>query len=426
MHHLSAATALLLVGYAASAHTPRDDRASSPSPRQTVTAYTAWLQGCVKALRKDVPAMTRSAEAAARRFVNDGWTLAPWGEDWFVAEVSGRAGGIMPLGSVDATPGKTIVLLCPREARLREDLDQARQFAQRGDMVILLGRASVIAEARRAGVPFAAAFDTHAAPHGGLVERDGAWLVPTDPPAAIAAVWAWTAEFVGACTRLGKMPVMWQSIMVPGSAERNKTHAGKRFEDAPVAPVKPGALGREYLAKLEANVRAVFVGEQAAIDRAVKQAVDARAKGGRLYTYLFGHATMLQPGVPGDPGLFAKAYIEWNRPDDAIKLSPSDFVLCIGYDGVLRGETFGGFAEKARAAGAALAWSFTDYKPEEAKAVLAGETYIDQHWPLGDAVVTVPGYDVRILPTSGVISCGLYWAISAGVAAGQREAAERR
>jgi len=32
------------------------------------------------------------------------------------------------------------------------------------------------------------------------------------------------------------------------------------------------------------------------------------------------------------------------------------------------------------------------------------ESFIDQHWKLGDAVVEVPGYDIKILPTSGVVT----------------------
>jgi hypothetical protein len=142
---------------------------SGRASEKALASYTAWLQGCIQALQRDVPAMTPSAEAAARRFVLDGWTLAAWGDEGFVAEITGRAGGLMPIDPVDAAPGKTIVLLAPRSARLENDLDQARRFAERGDRVILFARRAVLDEAVRAGVRPAAAFDTHAAPHGGLV-----------------------------------------------------------------------------------------------------------------------------------------------------------------------------------------------------------------------------------------------------------------
>ena len=34
----------------------------------------------------------------------------------------------------------------------------------------------------------------------------------------------------------------------------------------------------------------------------------------------------------------------------------------------------------------------------------------------GDAVVEVPGYDVRVIPTSGVLQTAIYWAIAGGMA----------
>ena len=46
-------------------------------------------------------------------------------------------------------------------------------------------------------------------------------------------------------------------------------------------------------------------------------------------------------------------------------------------------------------------------------AILTDEVYIDQHWAFGDAVVEVPGYDVKILPTSGVISEAVLWMVCA-------------
>ena len=36
----------------------------------------------------------------------------------------------------------------------------------------------------------------------------------------------------------------------------------------------------------------------------------------------------------------------------------------------------------------------------------------------GDAVVEVPGYDVRVIPTSGVLQTAIFWAIAGGMAGG--------
>ena len=32
-------------------------------------------------------------------------------------------------------------------------------------------------------------------------------------------------------------------------------------------------------------------------------------------------------------------------------------------------------------------------------------------WPYGDSLVPVPGYDIRILPASGILQTAMYWAV---------------
>ena len=45
--------------------------------------------------------------------------------------------------------------------------------------------------------------------------------------------------------------------------------------------------------------------------------------------------------------------------------------------------------------------------------VFGQEIFIDQHWRFGDAVATVPGYDIKIFPTSGVIADAALWMVNA-------------
>jgi len=42
--------------------------------------------------------------------------------------------------------------------------------------------------------------------------------------------------------------------------------------------------------------------------------------------------------------------------------------------------------------------------------------FVDPFWRFGDAVVTVPGYDVKMLPPSGVIQSMMYWMLSGEIA----------
>jgi uncharacterized phosphosugar-binding protein len=43
---------------------------------------------------------------------------------------------------------------------------------------------------------------------------------------------------------------------------------------------------------------------------------------------------------------------------------------------------------------------------------------IDQQWHLGDAVVSCPGHDVPILPTSGVMAEAVLWSVVSDILAG--------
>ena len=54
---------------------------------------------------------------------------------------------------------------------------------------------------------------------------------PIDTVANVIDLWTWTGEFVAACTRLGQMPVLYQSYGLPGGRERAKKYQGKRFHD---------------------------------------------------------------------------------------------------------------------------------------------------------------------------------------------------
>jgi len=39
------------------------------------------------------------------------------------------------------------------------------------------------------------------------------------------------------------------------------------------------------------------------------------------------------------------------------------------------------------------------------------DSVIRPRWPFGDALTPVPGYDVEILPSSGIVQAAIYWAV---------------
>jgi uncharacterized phosphosugar-binding protein len=368
--------------------------------------YCSWLRRCLSSLRQDVPQMSKSAEAAAQLFVNDGYSIGLWGDPVFVAEFTGRAGGLMPVGSVDpAATEKTIVLAALGDTDFSQKLADLAKLRNRGNYVIVFAQRSAIEKPRKAGFECDAVVENHAAEHNGILEIAGRWVVPTEPTANIAALWTWTAEFVGACSRLGKLPTVWQSIRVPGSPERNARFRELKFIAEKPTPVPAGKLGYDYINGLVVLTKQIWKADEASILKAGKLAAESRKAGGSLHAVFLGHALGVQRGCEGDPGLFE---VYTGGPMDS-----KDFVLGVGYDMLVRDTGFKAALDSAVAAGAKRAWSFTDYSAEDVQSIPPGDIYINQRWALGDASVSVPGYDVKILPPSGVIGEFLFWAINA-------------
>ena len=359
--------------------------------------YLTRLNAAVDGIAKDLPSITRSAEAAAKRFVEEKQGISVWGDAGFVTEALGRAGGVMAVkagSSKKDSPICEVMLLAPKEDKLAESVSAAATNRKSGGLVIGFGRADLMEQARKAGVEFDFVIDTH-------IEKG---KVPLDPAAQNTALWVWTGEFVSACTRLGAMPTMYQSIMVPGSRERNAALKGVTVCPGKVEQIPPGRLGGEYIKELRDRLAFLAGVENGKILEAAKRASAARLAGKTAYGYCHGHSVMNTLGRSDNPGMLVGMKADWYKPKDGIVLKSGDFVLMVGYDWLCQGPVWGDFAAKAREAGAGVAWSFTDYKKEDVAAVAPDEIWINQHWALGDAEVAVSGYDVRILPISGVIA----------------------
>ena len=382
-------------------------------------AYYGWLRSALVGLWQERPEITESASEAARRFVEGDWDLGAWGDTPFVYEFINRAGGVMPI-VFPVKPGEgahpLVVLYAPREDQLEEDWQGLRALRQHGDVVIAFTRPALVARAAAAGVRFDGVIDNQAAEHGGLFRgEDGkSWIVPTDPVGSIMAMWTWVGEFVGACTRLGKMPTMWQSVMVPGGVQRDTKFRKHRYHTYKPAPVPAGEVGERYLREVRSSLITLCYLEGDRIRLAAETARAARAQGHGLWAGGNGHSFTKLLGGPHDPGIFVPVNRElWWDMRKLPDFQPGDFVLCIGYDAPFEGKAYQNWAERARAAGAQLAWSFTDYNREASAGLPPGELYINQRWALGDAVVQFPGYDIKVLPPSGVIGQAVLWMIEA-------------
>ena len=383
-------------------------------------AYYQWFENCLAKLEEDLPKTIESAQAAAKKFVLEDYRIAIMGQVSFIVEAHGRAGGLMRIGDFydEDIPGtKYIILYAIREEKLEQELRRIGQLRRQGNMVIVFTSSSLLIKAPMPIPKFDYLIENHAAPNGGLSQTaNGEWMIATDPLANVSALWLWTGEFISACINLGKMPTVWQSIRVPGALPRNAKIKGKKFDSSYLqTKVEPGQFAKEYLFKLRNNLKQIYEDEMDNIRAVGDMASDVSRRGGKLYTFVHNHLLIHRQNCPGDPGYFEKINKGWFRKRNEVKLTSRDLVFCVGYDRLYRGEGFGEFTAEAREAGTALVWCITDYYEKEIEAVEPGEILINQPWSFGDAVVPVPGCDVNILPTSGVLSELIYWMTNAEI-----------
>jgi hypothetical protein len=324
-------------------------------------------------------AVAKSAGNAAAEYLSGGNIWAAGRQADFIAEACGRAGGLMviaPLGG--RVPARhDIILYAVPGALEQDDLKMINQWQEKGATVIQFS-----------------------SPDGTLDDH-----FPIDTVANIIALWTWTGEFVAACTRLGQMPVLYQSIGLPGGPERAKKYQGKRFhEDLAVKHIAAAVLGREYLNQIQRMLAKIHETQMTKIHKAAKwwsQVPKASA-----IVLVTGH---MFPAHTQDPRTLQMsdfaAIPAWTNKDFLDAGHPPAFVLYLGYQFAPRK-----LLDQALAKGVKLV--YTDVQPAQPPEPASHILYLDPAWPLADGCVTVSGYDVPILPSSGVIQAAIYWTIA--------------
>ena len=346
-------------------------------------SYLLRTARTLEASRPDVAAMTAAAEEAAQRLASGGrlWATGPRP---LVCEIMSRAGGFMMLRQLAKTPAKPgdVVLHFPEpKASLPRQADKA--------FVITLGGSS--------------------GPGHGFAHRAEAGDVsPT--LATVILSWLFTGELIAALTRLGKMPVLYQSIgMYDGFPRIHRYKSGEiAFHgDKRVPPAAAGVLGRRYIDAVTGMLRRVEKEERRNLDRAGAWAREARAAGKRLFMYSMGHLFPDEIGETAIGRVFRSAvwhagFIHFAKPDHVYR--SGDLAVHIGYqhppDELL---------QRARPAGARVV--YVSLRADRDSARDPGVIRIDPMWDWPDACVPIEGYDVPALPASAVVNAAIAWEI---------------
>lgn len=362
---------------------------STPAAR-----YADELLRALPAMVQKLPGYTEVAEAAAPLLVKGGklWIA---GDKGFVLEGLGRAGGLMMVKQL----GKS------------ED-------AKAGDVVLYgtFGSPSqeqqqAVAALRACGVMVVGMTPTRVESKGWLFELERAKAPGTDPtqaaPLLTASLWTLTGELVGALTRLGKMPPLWQSVMVPGGRDRNAPHLKLQWEPGEWQPVKPMVLGRQFLATIASDLRSLQVTQAAKLTAAGQLARETLRQGHTVWYASLGHLLPELPALPGDQQAAKPLLLAPEKLAGTVQ--PGDLILYVGYY-----EPYGPWVEQAHALGAKIV-TVVSGTPERTADQMGADINIDGCWQYGDAVVAVPGYDIKFLPPSGFIAAAAYYMLMAEV-----------
>jgi hypothetical protein len=354
------------------------------------SAYLTALRTQINASEKQIPTMTMAAEEAARRVLAGGKMWVAGTQPEFSSEPVDRAGGLKLIDRLaKAQPSARDVVLFG----IREWNDAARanvrHWASAGTQVILFGHLSDSTPLPKAN---ATLIDCGATP--GV--RVGEKLCPTDTVTNIANLWAFTGEFIAACTRSGKMPVILESYWLPGGRERDQKYSKALFhDDMNIAPISPSVLAKDYLDDVQRSLEAIERENPKTFQEVGAWVAHA---GPKLTTIqIIGHMYPSHCRDPRAPGI-ADTIV-----GEGAKVIPTPVVLHIGYQtpptSLLREQAKAHFK---------FFYSAVDLGPTVQSKDLVR---MDPHWPVEDGCVKIEGYDVPALAESGVINAAIYWSI---------------
>jgi uncharacterized phosphosugar-binding protein len=350
--------------------------------------------------------ITAAAEQVASRLTAGGQIYAVADEGGFVSEACGRAGGIRQMKHIqpDASSpvtGKDVVLAGTLGHDPEGQAQTLKGYRALGALVIVFGAAQSLAS-EAVDILIDNGMPRGTNPVIEVAGRD-APVCPTAGVANISALWLFTCELVAACTRLGQTLTMYQSGAVPGGGARNGAYQDVMFHDDLIAPpVAPGKLANEFLAEMTH----CFTGLSTQYPRFFQGGVlmaESLTSDHRVWVSGNAHNFAAQNGMPGDPGLFSLNLNEMDIEEAIAAFQPGDTFAYMGYYTLPEP-----FVAATRAAEMKSVWlqggCERRYFIHRAQEIL-----IDCGWKYGDACIDLPGYDILIIPHSGVVQTTALW-----------------
>ncbi|MCC6797046.1 MAG: hypothetical protein IT366_18160 [Candidatus Hydrogenedentes bacterium] len=352
-------------------------------------SYLLRVLNAVEQVGKECKTMEPSAQEAATRLVAGGKLFAA-GNPAFISELSGRAGGLMLIQSLgDAIPAAGDVVMFGAE----QGPPLSETVAKSGAHIVAFSDANIPG----ASITFS----------GHATENK---ISPT--LAAIIPAWTYTGVLIKSCARLGKMPVTYETIGLPGGYPRIQQYQAKGifwidYTPDPADTSPTSDLGVEFAHSVFNCLQRAEKEDRAKLDQSGQWAAQSLKDGKTVYMYCMGHFI---PDEIGKSEIAAKFKVNtWNSgftsltpPDDPI--GTGDLAIHIGYQHPPHG-----LFEHALPANAKVV--YVDLLQHRDTKSDPNVIWIDPMWPWDDAVVRLKGYDIPMLPPSGIVNTAIAWEI---------------
>jgi len=360
-----------------------------------VEPYLKRVQKLVAQHRRSVDRLKAPAELVAEAlFAGHAFNLGGSDAGW-IREGSGRSGGVMNIGQFSPTttvyPGDVAWLSYAADS-YDAQLQTAAELEGKKCLVMAFGPR-----------PASAVPGFH---H---------WIDSLTPWNAdhnftllgnLLSLWTLTGEVAAASARRGRTLVFYQSGYIPRLhpevRERNSLYRGRTFHgngEPHMEPVQPGVAARaylDYIDKMFHDIQAYELGKIVSVGKEMGRRPASRPA---LYMAI---SHMVHDEVLGD-SKWLKEY-KGDNEHLAAALGSDGYLIWLGYYDGVPPEMW----ETVRRAKARAAWIVVPLPDQKLNFEQYGDVFINQRWDPGDAAVAMPGYDVRILPPSGVAQLFIY------------------
>lgn len=364
-------------------------------------------------IREQLPTLIASASDYAQDLMDRPEALlnVPYEEQKsFSEEFINRAGGLAhtyPTEAPDRQDRATehdVVLMAIRswEKREAEFRERIREYKEQGWKVTLIG-----SEAGRPDDLEVDYFIDNGAPSG-AAEHGRVNVL-----ANVVLGWMWSAEYVAAMTREGRIPAILISVAHDHAREHNRelqTPEGRHAIGECAHAVPEGELALAYhdrVRRMTRELRSEYIQDQ--ITEAADVIAGRLASGQTVGLTGLGHLIYHEP-MQGDVRSPMTPFNRRLDPTFTDTLDPGELLVWIGYMGI--NSAHADFITPMNEAEVDVVTSYApvppDYESEQATlenlhAVPEGQVaHIDQPWLLGDAEVELPCEPGRMAPISGV------------------------